>query len=32
MTERYKFFNHAACEFYPCHDMPAEELLSLIHI
>ena len=33
MTERskgnYQFFNHAACEFYPCHDMPAEELNCL---
>ena len=29
MTEHYKFFNHAACEFYPCHDMPAEELNCL---
>lgn len=26
---RYQFFNHAACEFYPCHDMPAEELNCL---
>ena len=29
MTERYKFSDHAACEFYPCHDMPAEELNCL---
>ena len=28
-TGRYQFFNHAACEFYPCHDMPAEELNCL---
>ena len=28
-TEHYKFFNHAACEFYPCHDMPAEDLNCL---
>ncbi len=28
-TERYKFFNHATCEFYPCHDMPAEQLNCL---
>ncbi len=26
---RYQFFNHTACEFYPCHDMPAEELNCL---
>lgn len=28
-TENYRFFNHSACEFYPCHDMPAEELNCL---
>lgn len=28
-SEHYKFFNHTACEFYPCHDMPAEELNCL---
>lgn len=28
-TARYRFFNHAACEFYPCHDMPPEELNCL---
>lgn len=28
-TKNYQFFNHAACEFYPCHDMPAEELNCL---
>ncbi|MBM6785725.1 cysteine-rich small domain-containing protein [Collinsella tanakaei] len=28
-TEHYKFFNHASCEFYPCHDMPAEQLNCL---
>ena len=22
----YQFFNHAACEFYPCHNMPAEDI------
>lgn len=27
--QRYRFFNHAACEFYPCHDMPAEQLNCL---
>ena len=27
--EHYKFFNHTACEFYPCHDMPAEDLNCL---
>lgn len=26
---RYRFFNHAACEFYPCHDMPPEDLNCL---
>lgn len=29
MGERYKFFCHTACEFYPCHDMPTEELNCL---
>ncbi|WP_273384780.1 cysteine-rich small domain-containing protein [Enorma phocaeensis] len=29
VTERYKFFNHSTCEFYPCHDMPAGELNCL---
>ena len=28
-TARYRFFNHAACEFYPCHDMPPEDLNCL---
>ncbi len=28
-TQHYKFFNHTACEFYPCHDMPAEQLNCL---
>lgn len=28
-SRNYQFFNHAACEFYPCHDMPAEELNCL---
>lgn len=28
-TQNYRFFNHAACEFYPCHDMPAEDLNCL---
>lgn len=28
-THNYQFFNHAACEYYPCHDMPAEELNCL---
>mgnify|MGYP000338004022 CR=1 FL=1 len=28
-TERYKFFSHTACEFYPCHDMPEGELNCL---
>ena len=28
-AEHYKFFNHAACEFYPCHDMPADQLNCL---
>lgn len=27
--DNYRFFNHAACEFYPCHDMPAEQLNCL---
>ncbi|WP_419005736.1 cysteine-rich small domain-containing protein [Collinsella stercoris] len=27
--ENYRFFNHSACEFYPCHDMPAEDLNCL---
>lgn len=27
--ENYRFFNHTACEFYPCHDMPAEDLNCL---
>lgn len=26
---QYRFFNHAACEFYPCHDMPADQLNCL---
>ena len=25
----YRFFNHTACEFYPCHDMPTDELNCL---
>ena len=29
ITQHYKFFNHTACEFYPCHDMPAEQLNCL---
>lgn len=29
MSEHYKFFNHTACEFYPCHDMKPEELNCL---
>lgn len=28
-TANYQFFNHAVCEFYPCHDMPAEDLNCL---
>lgn len=28
-TERFKFFSHTACEFYPCHDMPEGELNCL---
>lgn len=28
-TKNYQFFNHRACEFYPCHDMPADELNCL---
>ena len=27
--KHYQFFNHVACEFYPCHDMPAEKLNCL---
>lgn len=27
--DNYRFFNHAACEFYPCHDMLAEQLNCL---
>lgn len=29
-TENYKFFSHTACEFYPCHDMPADEELNCL--
>ena len=29
MENRYRFFNHDTCEFYPCHDMPAERLNCL---
>ena len=28
-AKNYTFFNHATCEFYPCHDMPAEDLNCL---
>lgn len=27
--QHYRFFNHAACEYYPCHDLPAEKLNCL---
>lgn len=29
IAARYRFFNHEACEFYPCHDMPAEDINCL---
>lgn len=29
LSENYRFFNHSACEFYPCHDMPADDLNCL---
>ena len=29
LSENYRFFNHSACEFCPCHDMPAEDLNCL---
>ena len=29
VASNYTFFNHRACEFYPCHDMPAEQLNCL---
>ena len=28
-ARRYRFFNHAACEYYPCHDMEPEKLNCL---
>lgn len=28
-TERFKFFSHTSCEFYPCHDMPEGEINCL---
>ena len=27
--EHYRFFNHVACEYYPCHDMEPEKLNCL---
>ncbi len=29
MSENYRFFNHSACEYYPCHKMEPEKLNCL---